>query len=163
MPDAAELAEAVSVAREAARQGAAVLLAAWAGIGRAEARRKRPRDLVTEADRESERRILEVLTRAFPDHAVVAEESGDRPSGGGRLRWIVDPLDGTANYVHGFPVFAVSIALYDGEIPLAGVVLDPVRSEWFTARAGEGACRNREPGWSSDGQGHWMPCSSSRG
>ncbi len=149
MPDAAELAEAVSVAREAARQAASVLLAAWPGTGRADAFRKRPRDLVTDADRESERRILEVLARAFPEHAVVAEESGDRPSDGS-LRWIVDPLDGTANYVHGFPMFAVSIALYDGDLPLAGVVLDPVRSEWFTARVGEGAWLDRgDPGSAS--------------
>ena len=138
MPDAAEVAEALAVAREAARQAAAGLLAAWPGTGRADAVRKRPRDLVTEADRESERRILEVLGRAFPDHAVLAEESGSRSSGGS-LRWIVDPLDGTANYVHGFPMFAVSIALYDGSLPLAGLVLDPVRSEWFTARSGQGA------------------------
>jgi myo-inositol-1(or 4)-monophosphatase len=136
--DPAEVAEALTVAREAARQAAEVLLVAWAGTGRGDAVRKRPRDLVTDADRESERRILEVLTRAFPDHAIVAEESGSRESEGS-LCWIVDPLDGTANYVHGFPMFAVSIALYDGTIPLAGVVLDPVRAEWFTARSGEGA------------------------
>lgn len=146
MADAVGTAEALSVAREAARQGAAVLLDAWAGTGRGDASRKRRGDFVTEADRESERRILEVLTREFPDHAVVAEESGGRASDGS-LRWIVDPLDGTANYVHGFPMFAVSIALYDGSFPLAGVVLDPVRSEWFTARAGEGAWLDRgEPG-----------------
>lgn len=138
MADAAEVAEALAVAREAAGQAAALLLAAWPGTGRGDAVRKRPRDLVTDADRESEHRILEVLSRAFPDHAVLAEESGGRPSDGS-LRWIVDPLDGTANYVHGFPMFAVSIALYDGSVPLAGVVLDPVRAEWFTARSGEGA------------------------
>ena len=142
MADAAEVAEALSVAREAARQAAAVLLAAWPGISRRDADRKRPRDLVTDADRESERRILEVLARAFPDHAFLAEESGGQASEGS-LCWIVDPLDGTANYVHGFPMFAVSIALYDGQLPLAGVVLDPVRSEWFTARSGEGAWLDR--------------------
>ncbi|HET6361181.1 MAG TPA: inositol monophosphatase family protein, partial [Gemmatimonadota bacterium] len=121
-------------------------LAAWPGTGRGNAERKRPRDLVTDVDRESERRILEVLAHEFPDHAVLAEESGGRSSSGS-LRWIVDPLDGTANYVHGFPMFAVSIALYDGQLPLAGVVLDPVRSEWFTARSGEGAWLDRgDPG-----------------
>lgn len=123
-----------------------MLLEAWPGTGRADAARKRRGDFVTEADRESERRILEVLAREFPDHAVVAEESGARASEGS-LCWIVDPLDGTANYVHGFPMFAVSIALYDGSLPLAGLVLDPVRSEWFTARAGQGAWLDRgEPG-----------------
>ncbi len=137
MADAAEVAEALEVAREAAREAAGILLAAWQSTGHGEAVRKRPRDLVTEADRRSEIRILEILGRAFPEHAIVAEESGGRP--GASLRWIVDPLDGTTNYVYGFPMFAISIALYDGEMPLAGLVLDPVRSEWFTARAGEGA------------------------
>ncbi|MGH7565648.1 MAG: inositol monophosphatase family protein [Gemmatimonadota bacterium] len=138
MADTHEVAEALSVAREAAREAVEVLLAAWPATGRREALRKSPRDLVTDADRESERRILERLGRAFPDHSIVAEESGGR-SGAGSLRWIVDPLDGTTNYVHGFPMFAVSIALYDDTIPLTGLVVDPVRDEWFTARAGEGA------------------------
>jgi myo-inositol-1(or 4)-monophosphatase len=139
--DAREAAEALSVAREAAREAGEVLLSSWSAIGRRDAARKRPRDLVTAADRASEARILERLSRAFPDHAIVAEESGD--SGTGPVRWIVDPLDGTTNYVHGFPMFAVSIALYEGERPVVGVVLDPVRDEWFTARAGEGAWLDR--------------------
>lgn len=138
MADALDLAEALAVAREAAREASEILLSSWPAIGRREASRKRPRDLVTEADRRSEERILDRLGRAFPDHAIVAEESGGR-SRAGSLRWFVDPLDGTANYVHGFPMFAVSIALYEGALPLAGVVVDPVRGEWFTARAGEGA------------------------
>jgi myo-inositol-1(or 4)-monophosphatase len=133
-----DVAEALSVAREAAQEGAGVLLSRWAAIGRGQAARKHPRDLVTEADHESERRILDRLARAFPGDAIVAEESGDR-AGAGSLRWIVDPLDGTTNYVHGFPMFAISIALYDDDRPLAGLVVDPVRGEWFTAAAGEGA------------------------
>jgi myo-inositol-1(or 4)-monophosphatase len=139
--DARQAAEALSVAREAAREAAEVLLASWTTIGRGDATRKRPRDLVTDADRASEARILERLSRAYPDYAIVAEESGD--SGAGAVRWIVDPLDGTTNYVHGFPMFAVSIALYDGSRPVAGVVLDPVRNEWFTARADGGAWLDR--------------------
>ena len=136
--DPLDVAEALAVAREAAREAAEILLSSWPAIGRRDATRKHPRDLVTEADRRSEERILDRITRAFPDHGIVAEESGGRFRAGS-LRWFVDPLDGTANYVHGFPMFAVSIALYDGPLPLAGVVLDPVRGEWFTARAGEGA------------------------
>jgi myo-inositol-1(or 4)-monophosphatase len=133
-----DVAEALSVAREAALEGVEVLLSKWAAIGRGQASRKHPRDLVTEADHESERRILERLARAFPGDAIVAEESGGR-AGAGSLRWIVDPLDGTTNYVHGFPMFAISIALYDDDRALAGLVVDPVRGEWFTAAAGEGA------------------------
>lgn len=142
MADSREVAEALSVAREAAREAIDFLLAAWPATGRREASRKHPRDLVTAADRESERRILDRLGRAFPDHSIVAEESGRR-SGAGALRWIVDPLDGTTNYVHGFPMFAVSIALYEDARPLAGLVVDPVRGEWFTAMAGEGAWLDR--------------------
>lgn len=138
MADTRDVAEALSVARQAAREAVDVLLAAWSATGRGEASRKSPRDLVTEADRESELRIVDRLRRSFPDHGIVAEESGDR-AGAGALRWIVDPLDGTTNYVHGFPMFAVSIALYEDDRPLAGLVVDPVRGEWFTAMAGEGA------------------------
>lgn len=149
MTDAHELAEAMGVAREAAREAVEVLLSAWPAIGRREASRKHPRDLVTEADRESELRILDRLARSFPDHSIVAEETGER-SGKGPLRWIVDPLDGTTNYVHGFPMFAISIALYEEARPLVGLVVDPVRGEWFTAVTGEGAWLDRgDPGSAS--------------
>jgi myo-inositol-1(or 4)-monophosphatase len=142
VPDAVDVSEALAVAREAAREAAEILLSSWPAIGRGEASRKRPRDLVTEADRRSEERIIERIGRAFPDHAIVAEESGGRARAGS-LRWIVDPLDGTTNYVHGFPMFAISIALYDGDLPLTGLVVDPVRGEWFSARVGEGAWVDR--------------------
>ncbi len=138
MADATDSAEALAVAREAAAEAVAVLRGAWTSTGRGQAEEKRPHDLVTEADREAERRAVERIRRAFPEHAVVAEESGGRAAPS-EYRWYVDPLDGTANYVHHFPVFGVSIALYRGEEPLVGVVVDPVRDEWFTARAGAGA------------------------
>ena len=94
-------------------------------------------DLVTVADREAEAEIVQRLRDAFPHDAILAEESG--ASGGGGRRWIVDPLDGTTNFAHRFPHFSVSIALYEGETALLGVVFDPNRDECFTAIAGQGA------------------------
>jgi myo-inositol-1(or 4)-monophosphatase len=101
-------------------------------------------DLVTEADRASERLILDELRKHFPHHAVVAEESGSHAGGSGYC-WYVDPLDGTTNFAHGFPIFAVSIALeHDGEV-MVGVVFDPTRDEMFAASRGQGARCNGEP------------------
>jgi myo-inositol-1(or 4)-monophosphatase len=100
-------------------------------------------DLVTEYDRAAETLILERLRSQFPEHSFVAEESG--ASGfleNGRenpYTWYIDPLDGTNNFAHGFPVFCVSLALYEGQRPLVGVIYDPVRGECFSAVAGQGA------------------------
>lgn len=95
-------------------------------------------DLVTDADRAAEAEILGRIRRAYPDHAILAEESGD-VGPAARLRWIVDPLDGTTNFAHGLPHFCVSIALADEHGPLVGVVHDPVRGETFSACRGAGA------------------------
>lgn len=98
-------------------------------------------DLVTEADRASEGHIVSRLRTAFPDHAILAEE-GSGTARAGRPRWLVDPLDGTTNFAHGYPLFAVSIALeVEGRIEV-GVVHDPCRDETFAARRGAGATRN---------------------
>jgi myo-inositol-1(or 4)-monophosphatase len=97
-------------------------------------------DLVTPADRASEALVLARLRAATPDYGVLAEESGER-LGPSQRRWIVDPLDGTTNFAHGFPFFSVSIALYEGERALVGVVHDPLRDESFVAAAGQGAHR----------------------
>lgn len=99
-------------------------------------------DWVTEYDRASEKLIVEKLLDAYPDFGVVGEE-GSRREGGGRYTWYIDPLDGTNNYAHHFPMFAVSIALYQGETPLAGVVYDPLREETFSALSGRGAYLSR--------------------
>ena len=98
-------------------------------------------DFVTDVDRAAEARILSVITDVFPDHDIQAEES--QPSQlGSEYRWIIDPLDGTTNFIHGFPVFAVSIGLsYQNRMQL-GVVFDPVRGEMFHAEAGQGAWLN---------------------
>jgi myo-inositol-1(or 4)-monophosphatase len=98
-------------------------------------------DLVTEADRASEKLVIQRLTEKFPDHGIVAEEGGGRESPS-RYRWYVDPLDGTTNFAHGFPIFNVTMGLEcDGEL-IAGVIYDPTRDEMFAAERGSGATLN---------------------
>jgi len=99
---------------------------------------KRRADLVTVADRRSEALIIERLRERFPDHAIVAEEGGSHRSSSDYC-WYVDPLDGTTNYAHGFPVYCVTLGLaYRGEV-IAGVVYDPTRNDMYTAERGAGA------------------------
>jgi len=101
-------------------------------------------DLVTVADRKSEAFILEKIRSQFPGHDVIGEE-GARIETGSEYRWYVDPLDGTTNFAHGFPVFCVSIALEHKGRRVAGVVYDPTRDEMFAAAQGAGAWLNQEP------------------
>lgn len=101
-------------------------------------------DLVTEADREAEAAVIEVLQRAFPTHAILAEESGPN-SHESEHRWIIDPLDGTTNYAHGFPQFCVSIAYERRGRIHAGVIFDAFRKECFVALRGKGAKLNGRP------------------
>ena len=100
-------------------------------------------DLVTQADKRSERLIVEQLTKHFPDHAIAAEEgTGHESASASEFRWHVDPLDGTTNYAHGYPCFSVSIALAQRERLLAAVIFNPFYNELFTAERGEGAAFN---------------------
>ena len=100
-------------------------------------------NLVTEADKMSEDLIIAAIRRRFPDHGILSEESPAITSAG-KLRWIIDPLDGTTNYAHGFPFFCVSIALEnDGEVIL-GVIYDPLREDVFVAERGKGAYLNEK-------------------
>ena len=100
-------------------------------------------DLVTAADRASEKLIVERLTNAFPDHSIVAEEGGGQERSS-QYRWYVDPLDGTTNFAHGFPVYNVSIGVEKAGELIAGVVYDPTRDEMFSAERGSGAFLNGE-------------------
>ena len=134
------------VCERAARAGGQILLNYRS---RFRVREKAPRDLVTDADVASQRAIREIILGAFPDHDFLGEEedAGAGPTirnrvGDGRPRWLVDPLDGTANYVHGLQGFAVSIAVEQQGRILAGVVLDPISGECFAAGAGQGAWLN---------------------
>jgi myo-inositol-1(or 4)-monophosphatase len=100
-------------------------------------------DPVTEIDRASEAAIVDLITSTRPQDGLLGEEGSERESTG--RRWIIDPLDGTVNFVHGIPHVGVSVALYDADTPLVGVIHDPIRDEVFAAARGEGATRNGEP------------------
>ncbi len=127
----------------AARAGGQELLV-WQG--KFQTRKKGVSDLVTDADLASQDAIRRVITKRFPEHAFVGEE-GTKPivPGADQLIWIVDPLDGTTNYVHGYPNFAVSVAIARGKDVQAGVIYDPLRDQCFAAAAGKGAWRNGAP------------------
>jgi|YNPNPStandDraft_1061719.scaffolds.fasta_scaffold00967_4 myo-inositol-1(or 4)-monophosphatase len=110
-------------------------------------------DFVTDADRESEALIVDSIRRSFPDHRVVSEEGlGIESDPDAEVTWVVDPLDGTTNFIHGYPFFSVSIAVRVHKETLLGFVLDPVRGELFSARKGKGVRLNDQPvarRWSS--------------
>ncbi len=99
-------------------------------------------DLVTEADRASERLVVDRLRSHFPTHSIVAEEGGGYESPSGEYRWYVDPLDGTTNFAHGFPMFNVTLALERAGELIAGCIYDPIRNEMFSAELGSGAYLN---------------------
>ncbi|MDP6461329.1 MAG: inositol monophosphatase family protein [Gemmatimonadota bacterium] len=136
--------ELLEVALEIAREAGELLLQYVGGPFAVE--KKGKIDLVTDADRASERLILQRIQEHFPEDAILAEEGGGR--GGrnapGRL-WVVDPLDGTTNFAHGLPIWAVSIGVLEDGVPMAGVVHDPSRGETFSGLRGQGAFLNGRP------------------
>ncbi|RMH05516.1 MAG: inositol monophosphatase [Nitrospirae bacterium] len=138
-----KLEEYTKVAIEAAQLGACMLQAcAKRGF---EVERKTPLNLVTDADRESERAVVAAIRRQCPDHQILAEEEGFYTTQRSPWKWIIDPLDGTTNFAHGFPAYAVSIGLeYEGHCVL-GVVIDPTRDEVFVGITGKGATLNGLP------------------
>jgi myo-inositol-1(or 4)-monophosphatase len=101
---------------------------------------KGDKDFVSEVDRRAEEEIIKIIRRAYPDHAIMSEESGVRD--GAEYEWLIDPLDGTTNFLHGFPQFAVSIAIRSRDKLVAGVIYDPVSQELFSAAQGSGAVLN---------------------
>jgi myo-inositol-1(or 4)-monophosphatase len=138
--EASEMAE---LCAEAARRGGAVVRERFGQLRTIEY--KGGIDLVTDADKASEAAVLEFLWARLPEAAVLAEESGVSGAPPGGLRVIVDPLDGTTNYAHGLPIFAVNVAVEDREGVLAGATYDPTRDELFVAARGRGATLNGAP------------------
>ncbi|MGH9640089.1 MAG: inositol monophosphatase family protein, partial [Bryobacteraceae bacterium] len=102
-------------------------------------------DIVTKSDLRSEAIVVARLREHFPEHAIVAEEGGGNVAAGAKYCWHVDPLDGTTNFAHGYPCFAVSTALLEAEEPIVAAVLNPFSDELFTAMRGKGAFLNRKP------------------
>jgi myo-inositol-1(or 4)-monophosphatase len=140
----AELALLLALAMRLAREAGAIQRASYEAVKRIDTK-SQPNDLVTEVDRACEAHIVGALGRERPRDAVLAEEGGGTDLAGATYRWVIDPLDGTTNYAHGYPRFAVSIALErDGEQAI-GVVYDPLLDELHHALAGGGARRNGQP------------------
>ncbi|WP_211474059.1 inositol monophosphatase family protein [Collimonas humicola] len=134
----------LNTAIKAARRGAAVISRASFDLDLLKVTKKQHNDFVTEVDQAAEAAIIDVLKNAYPDHAILAEESGASANlhDDNENVWIIDPLDGTANFIHGFPQYCVSIALqHRGQITQA-VVYDPTRNDLFTATKGSGAYLN---------------------
>jgi myo-inositol-1(or 4)-monophosphatase len=138
------LAALLDVATEAAQMGGAVLHSYW---GKLENIREKGRlgDLLTEADQAAEAAVLAVIRRHYPDHQILAEESGSLGNLDSPYLWAVDPLDGTTNYAHQYPFSATSVALLIQGVPQVGAIYDPFHQELFRAAKGSGATRNRQP------------------
>ena len=144
MPTKKELQCFLDVATEAAMAGGAVLKQYWGNLSSIQ-EKGRSGDLVTAADRASETEVLAVIERHYPNHAILAEESGQLGQRDSPLLWAIDPLDGTTNYAHQYPLCAVSIGLLVAGVPTIGVVYNPILEELYRAARGLGATHNRQP------------------
>ncbi|MBW8307646.1 MAG: inositol monophosphatase, partial [Thiobacillus sp.] len=133
----------LNTAVKAARKAGAIINRASLDLDQLTVRSKQDRDYVTEVDQMAERAIIETLLDAYPNHGILAEESGTADAKNGEdYQWIIDPLDGTTNFLHGLQQYSISIALkHKGQITQA-VVYDPARNELFTASRGRGAMLN---------------------
>jgi myo-inositol-1(or 4)-monophosphatase len=134
----------LDIASEAVMAAGAILQANWGNLKSIE-EKGLPGDLVTESDKQAEAAILKVLNRHVPDHGILAEESGKLGNSNSKYLWAIDPLDGTTNYAHGYPLSSVSIGLAIDGIPQVGTVYNPFRNELFRAATGLGATCNRRP------------------
>ena len=136
---------ALNIAIKAARRAGQIINRASNDLDLLKVETKQPNDFVTEVDRKAEAAIIETLREAYPQYGILAEESGEtsvKGSGDAEYRWIIDPLDGTTNFIHGLPQYAVSIALARGGSLEQAVIFDPNRNELFTASKGGGAFLN---------------------
>jgi len=130
----------LTIATRAARNAGDIILRASEHVSHIKVDNKEQHDFVTEIDRQAEQEIISVIKTAYPEHAILAEESGQHE--GNEYTWIIDPLDGTTNFLHGFPHYAVSIALKHKHRLEIGVIYLPLTNELFTAARGEGAMFN---------------------
>ena len=144
LPTSTDLQNLLDIATEAALAAGAIL---QTYLGKLEdiQEKGRPGDLLTAADKASEVAILDILGRHVPDHPILTEESGQLGTTESEYLWAIDPLDGTTNFAHQYPFFAVSIGLLFAGIPCMGVIFDPFHNELFRAAKGLGATRNRHP------------------
>ena len=127
----------LNVAVMAARRGGDTLFRSLNRLDKLTIEKKGRNDFVSEADRNAENAVISVIHKHYPEQAILAEESGEQ--GDSEYLWIIDPLDGTTNYLHGFPVFCVSVGVMHKRRLAHGAVYDPMRQELFTASRGQGA------------------------
>jgi myo-inositol-1(or 4)-monophosphatase len=129
----------LNIAVKAARRGGSIINRAALDRTKLEIQSKRANDFVTQVDKAAESAVIDIIRQAYPDHAILAEESGKLAGTKAEYRWIIDPLDGTTNFIHGFPQYCVSIALEHRGAIQHGVIYDPSKNELFTASKGRGA------------------------
>lgn len=132
----------LNIAIQAARQASKIMLRALDQMDKIEITEKSSNDFVTQVDRVSEEIIIQHIQKAYPHHAILAEESGHLTTKDDEYCWVIDPLDGTRNFMQGYPQFSISIALLKRNVVELGLVYDPIRQELFTATRGQGAYFN---------------------
>src|SRR3954467_2413839 len=132
----------LSIAVRAARRAGSIINRAALAGGNPPVQSKRANDFVTEVDRSAEAAIIEIVQKSYPEHGILGEETGSTGGEKQEYRWIIDPLDGTTNFIHGFPQYCVSIAVERRGALTHAVVYDPLRDELFTAAKGAGAFLN---------------------
>ncbi|MEJ2542651.1 MAG: inositol monophosphatase family protein [Calditrichaceae bacterium] len=134
----------IEVAKQAAYAAGKILTEHFKKLPKEAIRQKQANDYLSFVDETSEKAIISIIQDNYPDHSILAEEGGESKKSGD-FRWIIDPLDGTTNYITGLPVFAVSIALQKDDEIILGVVYDPLQDELFWAEKGRGAYVNDSP------------------
>lgn len=132
----------INIAVEATRAATVIINRAMKRMDTIKIAEKQPNDFVTEVDQRVEQEIISIIKKAYPTHSILGEESGDT-EGDEEYQWIIDPIDGTRNFIHGFPHFAISIAIAHKNRIEHGVIYDPLRQELFTATRGKGAFLNQ--------------------
>lgn len=130
----------INIAIQAARNAGNIIVRALDRLDKIQISQKKPHDYVTDIDQNAEREIISLIRKSYPNHTILAEESGKID--GNDYTWIIDPLDGTRNFIHGFPQFAISIAISHKDKIEHGVTYDPIRQELFSASRGKGAQMN---------------------
>lgn len=132
----------LTIAKRAALSAAEIITDAFEKLNRLDIREKRPNDFVSQADIAVEQTIIRTIQDAYPDHCIIGEESGQSGNSNSDYRWVIDPIDGTTNFIKGLPHFAISIALYKNNKLESGLVYQPISDEMFMAARGQGATLN---------------------
>lgn len=132
----------LNIATQAARTASRIIIRFMDQMDRVEITEKTQNDFVTQVDKMSEEAIITQIKKSYPDHSIMAEECGYIKGFNEEYCWVIDPLDGTRNYMHGFPQLAISIAVMKNNVTELGLVYDPIRQELFTATRGQGAYMN---------------------